>query len=98
MTRLLGIASLSLLLAAGVIRGDEKSAPFIGEMHIQTLPPLNYQYAPIETDFKSMVEPLGKTLTALFQAADQKKIKIRGPVIHIYFGSPHLAPEKPFKM
>ncbi len=99
MTRKLNIIVLSVLLAStGAGRGLEKTEPHIGDMHLQTLPPLHFFYGTLETDFPSVGEPLGKMLNAMYKTAGVKKVPIRGPTLHIYFNSPHRNPDKRFKM
>ncbi|MBM4069700.1 MAG: GyrI-like domain-containing protein [Planctomycetes bacterium] len=102
-TRLVGIVLATLLggisLCQGELSGQEKNpVPKIGEMMLQTIPPKQYVSGGFETNFKSMVEPVVKTLTALGDGAREKKLGLRGPVLHFYYGAPHRTPDKAFKM
>ena len=95
------LLALALLFAFDHAAGravQEQAAPHIGVMHVQTLPPFYYFHTGFETDFKSMTEPLRKAIPALFKAAGEGKVPIRGPVMHLYYDSPHLQPDKRFKM
>jgi effector-binding domain-containing protein len=93
---------LSLLVAlvflADAARAQEKKAPVIGEMMLQTIPPKSYVFGSVETDFKSMGKPLGETLGSLIKTASDNKLSLTGPVMHFYYGAPHTAPDKSFKM
>src|ERR1700720_2422580 len=72
--------------------------PKIGEMIVQTIPAKHYVFGNFDTDFKSMGAPVIKTLTALTDAARDKKVGLFGPVLHYYYGAPHRTPDKAFKM
>jgi effector-binding domain-containing protein len=65
---------------------------------LQTIPAKHYVYGTIETDFKSMGKPIGETLGSLIKAASENKQPLLGPVMHFYYGAPHTAPDKGFKM
>lgn len=101
--RLAGMALATLL--GGVLlcprdasAQEKDDAPAIGELIIQTIPPKHYVFGSLDTDFKSMGEPVGKTLTVLGEGAKEKKLALYGPVLHYYYGAPHRTPDKPFKM
>jgi effector-binding domain-containing protein len=72
--------------------------PTIGTLVVQTIPAKQYLQGGFETDFKSMGEPVVKTLTELIEAGKESKVGLHGPVIHYYYGAPHRDPEKRFKM
>lgn len=72
--------------------------PAIGEMIVQTIPAKHYIHRGLETDFKSMGEPIGKTLTRMMKAATENKVGLHGGVLHFYYGAPHRSPDKAFKM
>jgi len=65
---------------------------------VQSVPAKGYLQGGIETDFKNMGEPVGKTLTDLMEAAKEEKVGLHGPVVHFYYGAPHRDPAKRFKM
>ncbi|MBI1830830.1 MAG: GyrI-like domain-containing protein [Planctomycetes bacterium] len=90
------IAALALL--ADAVPAQEKNAPVIGELMVQTIPAKSYVYGGIETDFKSMGKPIGETLGGLIKLAGENKLPLTGPVMHFYYGAPHTAPDKGFKM
>lgn len=77
---------------------DKNPTPKIGELIVQTIPAKHYVCGSSETDFKSMREPVVKTLTALGDGAKEKKLGLHGPVLHFYYGAPHRSPDKAFKM
>lgn len=91
-----GCALLAALIPSWA--NQDAPEPSIGRMHIQTFAPMEYCYGSIETDFKGMVQPLGKFLGDIGKAAEEGKVKIRGPVMHVYYDSPHLKPDQRFKM
>lgn len=72
--------------------------PTIGKMIVQSIPAKHYVYGGIDTDFKSMGEPVVKTLTALMGEAKDTKLALNGPVLHFYYAAPHTRPEQAFKM
>lgn len=78
--------------------GAAAMAPSIGEMIVQTIPAKAYFAAPIDTDFKSMGQPIVKNLTAMQSAAKDIQLVLTGPVVHVYEKAPHRSPEKPFRM
>ena len=103
-TRLVAL-TLPALLGAALLgsskapaQKEKDAAPKIGEVIVQTIPAKHYVFGTIETDFKSMGEPIGKTLAALMEAASENRVGLHGPVIHFYYGAPHQAADKPFKM
>lgn len=93
---LLGVVALALLRAD--VGAQDKGEPFIGELNVQTIPPRQYLFGGMETDFKSMGAPIGKTLRAMFSSAVENKVPLTGPLMHFYHGAPHRAPDKGFKM
>ncbi len=72
--------------------------PKIGAVAIQNIPAKHYVYGSIETDFKSMGKPVGETLGSMSKTASDNKLPLPGPVMHCYYGAPHQAPDKAFKM
>lgn len=77
---------------------EETITPKIGELIVQVIPPRHYVFGSFETDFKSMGEPVVKTLTALGNGAKEMKVGLHGPVLHFYYGAPHTTPAKAFQM
>ncbi len=77
---------------------EREHQPTIGKLVVQTIPAKQYLQGGFETDFKSMGEPVVKTLTELMEAAKENKVGLHGPVIHYYYGAPHRDPEKRFNM
>ena len=102
MKRLLATAVVAALAFSFATEGQdkppEKSATEIGEMILLTIPAKAYFASPIETDFKTMGEPIVKKLTAMQSAAKDIQLVLTGPVVHVYEKAPHRNPEKPFKM
>ena len=90
-------AVVTILLHADGVLAQEKN-PIIAEMIVQNIPAKHYVHGSIETDFKSMGEPVGKTLTSLIKTASENKLPLVGPVLHFYYGAPHQSPDKAFKM
>ena len=88
----------NVALPKGSHRPKEDSAPKLGEMIIQTIPATHYVFGSFDTDFKGMVGPVVKTLTALRTAGKDDKVGLYGPVLHYYYGAPHQAPDKTFRM
>jgi effector-binding domain-containing protein len=81
------------------IAQPEKSLTTIGKMILQTIPERKYLSANIDdTNFARMGEPVVRTLTAIGEAAKENRILLHGPVLHYYYGAPHTALNKPFKM
>jgi hypothetical protein len=82
-----------------VIAQPEDSPSTIGKMIVQTIPEKKYLFASIDdTNFARMGEPVVKSLTAMGAAAKEHKTLLHGPVLHYYYGAPHTAPDKSFKM
>ena len=71
--------------AASAQEGDPQ--PTIGKLVVQTIPAKQYLQGGFETDFKSMGEPVVKTLTEMLEAAKENKVGLNGPVIHYYYGN-----------
>lgn len=89
----------SSLLCANALSAQRKTGePKIGTVIIQEIPVKHYVFGTIETDFKSMGEPVGKALGSLIKTAGDNKLPLVGPVMHYYYGAPHAAPDKGFKM
>ncbi len=86
------------LLSVGQTSAQDEAAPKIGEMIVQTIPVRQYVSGNFETDFASMGEPVGKTLMLLAASASADRLTLHGPVLHYYYGAPHQAPDKTFKM
>ena len=77
---------------------DKEHQPTIGKMVVQTISAKHYLQGGFETDFKSMGEPVVKTLTELIEEAKENKVGLHGPVMHFYYGAPHRDPDKRFEM
>jgi effector-binding domain-containing protein len=93
------IATLPLLLLCSADKpADSKPVISIGEMRIQTVPPLTYLSTPAETSFDKMGEPVKAGFDKVFGAAAEAKLLIARPTLLVYSGNPHFHPEKPFKM
>ncbi len=90
------LAALAFL--ADAAPAQEKNEPTIGTMMVQTIPARHYFYGSIETDFKSMGKPISATLGSMIKGASENKQPLLGPVMHYYYGAPHTAPDKEFKM
>lgn len=99
-SRLASIALLAgaVLLLCAAEAAAQRTEPTIGALIVQTIPVKHYVSGSIETEFKSMGEPVGKTLTAIINAGKEKKLVLPGPVLHFYYGAPHRDPAKTFKM
>ena len=92
-------ASVALMFCSGsVFAQDKKRQLTIGKMVVQTIPATHYLQGGFETDFSSMGEPVGKTLTELMTAAKENKVGLHGPLIDFYYGAPHRDPSKRFRM
>jgi hypothetical protein len=74
------------------------NAPVIGEMIVQTIPPRQYVFAKIETDFASMGPPIVQALRGIDAAAREQKLSLWGPTMHYYYKAPHRSPSEPFTM
>ncbi len=76
------------------------AAVSIGEMRIQTVPAMTYLYAPAETSFTKMGEPIKAGFDKVFAAARDAKLLIVRPTMLVYEGGPHVHfdAEKNFKM
>lgn len=98
MKRFFVAGCIFLLFLAVSSASQAADEPSVGSMRIQTFAPMDYYYGSIETDFKGMVKPLKKVLGDIGKAAEAGKLKIRGPVMHVYYESPHLKPDQAFKM
>lgn len=72
----------------------------IGEMRIQTIPPMSYLCTPAETTFATMREPVRSGFDRAFRAAAEAKLLIARPTMLVYEGNPHVHyhPQKSFKM
>lgn len=87
------------LLTSRQAQAQEKDRePTIASMIVQTIPAKQYIFGSIETDFKNMGKPVVATLTALGEKSREEKKALFGPVLHYYYGAPHRAPDKAFKM
>jgi len=94
--RMAMLVAFSLL--ANVASAQEENNSVMGELMLQTIPAKGYVYGSFDTDFKSMGKPVGETLGTIIKAAGENKIPLTGPVMHFYYGAPHQAPDKGFKM
>jgi effector-binding domain-containing protein len=99
------VVAVLVALLGGILPGpggtraqQPAGATHIGDVFVQTIPAQHYVHGSIDTDFKSMREPVGKTLDALGAAAKDKKVQFKSPLLHLYHGGAHAAPGKPFKM
>jgi effector-binding domain-containing protein len=100
-SRHLPVAGLAIFLSTAsaiLLRPGSAPGQEIGEMILQTIQARHYVYGTIETDFKSMGQPIVKTLSALIKEAQENKVVLTGPVLDIYYGVPHQDPTKKFKM
>lgn len=92
-------ASVAVMFCGRSVTAQGKNRqPTIGKMVVQTIPPTHYLQGGFETDFSSMGEPVGKTLTELMIAAKENKVGLHGPLVHLYYGAPHRDPRKRFRM
>jgi effector-binding domain-containing protein len=91
-------AVVATLLSVGQSSAQDEAAPKIGELIVQTIPVRHYVSDSFETDFKSMGEPVRRTLAALIESARENDLALHGPVVHYYYGAPHQTPDKKFKM
>ena len=93
-TALATILCFCLCTLAQAPKPSPKPAEFIiGEMHIQTVGPIHYLYGSAETTLQDLMQPIGRFLPGLEQAASEGKIQVNGPAVFIYHNA---QPEKPF--
>jgi effector-binding domain-containing protein len=101
--QLISGAVIAVVLGTSLLHGVDKppeSKPVIsiGEMRIQTVPPLIYLYTSAETSFSKMGEPIKAGFDKVFSAAADAKLLIARPTMLVYQGNPHFNPQKDFKM
>jgi len=89
---------VSMVSSDSTFAQEKKHQPNIGKMVVQTISTKQYVQGGFETDFKSMGEPVVKTLTELMDTAKENKVGLYGPVMHYYYNAPHRNPDKRFKM
>ncbi|HEY7120742.1 MAG TPA: hypothetical protein VH475_29425 [Tepidisphaeraceae bacterium] len=97
------LTGLSLfLLAASQVSADPKQEAtkpaeyVIGEMHVQTLPPLNFVYGSAETTFEKLGEVVNKYLPLLGTAIDEGRIRPTAGCMLVYRNMTDLS--KPFTL
>jgi DNA gyrase inhibitor GyrI len=107
------LAVFVTLASISGLRGDEKPAApaatapapaapkpviSIGEMRIQTIPPMPYLSTPAETTFAKIGEPVKAGFDRVFAAALAARLLVTRPTMLVYQGNPHFHPQQPFKM
>ena len=45
-----------------------------------------------------MGKPIDENLSGMIKTVSERKLPLLGPVMHFYYGAPHRAPDKGFKM
>ena len=64
----------SIVLRGATFAQEGEQRPTIGKLVVQTIPAKQYLQGGFETDFKSMGEPVVKTLTEMMEAAKGRLI------------------------
>jgi hypothetical protein len=97
---LLPIAVLSVLTFAKDDPAPVASpAPLIGEMNVQSFPPLNYYHVATEASFDTLGDAVGKAMKELAEAAQGGAVRGGGPSMIVYDDAHFAAkPDRGFKV
>lgn len=84
---LVAMVSVSALAQPAAAPAPKAPAEFlIGEMHVQSLPAIDYLHQSHKTTFAGMKDPIEKTLGAVAKGAKEGKAMMTGAALFIYKG------------